>query len=105
VIAVASLSPQSPVFETVFNDFAFGSNGVTDTRRRFPDRLTCLKAGSRHPVNEIILKNGVLAVIEPVVAGDAANSRDDVVLHHGDTGIVLTAYRAIDVQDYWFMLG
>jgi hypothetical protein len=57
------------------------------------------------PVDEIILKEGTPADIDSVVAGVAANACADAVLHYGNTTIVLTGYRPIDVQDYWFKLG
>lgn len=52
----------------------------------------------------IVLKNRGPVVIASVVAGDAANPSGDAFLNHGDAASDLTAYRAVDVRDYRFML-
>jgi hypothetical protein len=88
-----------------FNDFAFGRSDGTDTITDF--RVDCPVCRLRldTPVDEIILKDGTPADIDSVVAGVTASPCGDAVLHYGDTDIVLTGYRPIDVQDYRFKLG
>jgi Ca2+-binding RTX toxin-like protein len=89
---------------TGFNDFAFDRDDGTDTITDFRVNCPACLLLPDSPVDEIILKGGTQADIDLTVAGVTANPDGDAVLHYGETNIVLTGYRPMDVKEYWFVV-